>query len=163
MKKLLFVCLLIVNGFTAAFSQTSQDSIYFKKVSGGYEFIKNDIPLTINQLCSILENDPDTKHDVRVAKLNEGFGTFFCYMGGFCIGYALGDMIFGHNAGKADLVLGGSGVASAVVGFLFFKGSSNRLQNAANIYNSNLGKTAIGDVSLNFGLTPSGIGLTLYF
>lgn len=150
-------------GVASVFSQVSNDSIYVEKAVGGYNFVKSGISLTLNQIYDLLENDPETKHDVRLAKTDEAFIQFFGYVGGFSVGYALSDMLFGRGNNKIDLIVVGSGLGSIAVSFLFSKAASNHLLNATNIYNTHLGKTPNNDVSLNFGFTPNGVGLTLSF
>ena len=162
MKKTFLILLLMAMGLASAFSQTSNDSICPEKVLGGHKFIKSGIPLTWNQLCDVLEEDPDTRQEMNKARVNNGFGEVFAFVGGFCIGYSIGNMIF-NGANKGNLILGGAGIGIAAFSFVFASAADRHMMNATSIYNANLGKTAGGDVSLNFGLTQSGVGVTLSF
>lgn len=162
MKKSVFFLLFMALGLASAFSQTSNDSIYTEKVVGGHKYIKSGISLTWNQLCDVLGDDPDIRQEVKKAKVNQGFGEAFAYVGGFCVGFSIGNMIF-NGADKVNLILGGAGIGITVAAFALSSAADKHMMNATSIYNKNLGKTASGDVSLNFGLTQSGVGLTLSF
>lgn len=162
MKKSVFFLLFMALGLASAFSQTSNDSIYTEKVVGGHKYIKSGSSLSWNQLYDILGEDPDTRQEVNMTRVNDGVGTVLGYVGGFCIGFSIGNMIF-NGANKVNMILGGAGIGTAAIGFVFASAAEKHMMNAISIYNANLGKTAGGDVSLNFGLTQSGVGLTLSF
>ena len=162
MKKSVLFLLFMALGIASAFSQTSNDSIYVEKAFGGHKFIKSGVALTNDQLCEILREDPDTQQELKKSKVNNGFGQAFACIGGFGIGYSVTSMIL-RGAEERYLIMGGASIGIAALAFVFVSASDKNMVNATSIYNANLGKTAGGDVSLNFGLTQSGVGLTLSF
>ncbi len=164
MKKftLLFL-MLMAFGVSASFAQTNNDSISIVKVFGGHKFEKSGIELTMNQISGIVDANPDARRQMRLANTDEIFSSAFAYSGGFCLGFALAEVIMG-KADEATLILSGIGVGMAAIGIGLGSLADSHVVKAANIYNMHLGdKSNHEGANLSFGFTPGGIGLTLSF
>lgn len=161
MKKALLLFLL-VSALVPAFAQTMNDSILIEKRLFGKHYIWKGIPINqTSQMEEILSKDPETSHEFKFSNAESIISSVFAYAGGFFIGYEIGAAIQGKVIENHELLwIGGGSIGlSLLFGYL----SSNHLDNAVNIYNTNLSKSKAGDVSLNFGLTSDGVGLTLSF
>lgn len=166
MKKIAFSFLmLVVFGLSAAFAQTSRDTITIKKSLVGHSFWLDEVYLSSNQLNDILSYDDEARKPYRLSKVDEGFCQFFSYVGGFCVGIGLASAIFDHNSNvkKTGLILMGSGVASVAVGFGFASLADKRMVKAVSLYNKHLGSKKDADATLSFGFVPNGLGVTLSF
>ena len=164
MKKftLLFL-MLMAFGVSASFAQTSNDSIIITKVFGGHKFEKSGINLTMNQVQGIVEVNQDALKQMRLANTDEIFSSAFAYSGGFCLGYALAEVIMG-KADEATLILSGIGVGMAAIGIGLGSLADSHVVKAANIYNMHLGdKSNHEGANLSLGVVPNGVGLTLSF
>lgn len=155
--------MLMAFGVSASFAQTNSDSISIVKVFGGHKFEKSGIELTMNQISGIVDANPDARRQMRLADTDEVFSCIFCYTGGFCIGWALGEAITGR-ANASTAYLAGIGVGVAAIGIGFSSLADGHVVKAANIYNMHLGDQSTNEgADLSFGFTPGGIGLTLSF
>ena len=150
-------------GVSASFAQTNNDSISIVKVFGGHKFEKSGIELTMNQISGIVDANPDARRQMRLANTDEIFSSAFAYSGGFCLGFALADVIMG-KADEATLILSGIGVGMAAIGIGLGSLADSHVVKAANIYNMHLGdKSNHEGANLSLGVVPNGVGLTLSF
>lgn len=167
MKKLLFLfAALFVMGLTMVCAQNANQPIRVERVLGGYDFYYSNSKITsLSQMKQIVRNDDEALAQMRWASVDNGVRYVFDFIGGFAIGYELGMLISGNNTHGVHYalpVLVSAGSFS--VAYLFSRLANNRMAKGSRIYNGNLGKTSHGEpIQLDFGLVPSGVGLTLSF
>ncbi|MCQ2301483.1 MAG: hypothetical protein MJZ94_02525 [Bacteroidales bacterium] len=163
MKKAFFILLFLSAYLPALFSQSQNDSIFSEKVFLGHKYYTKAGDLTQKQVHEIVSSDWNTEKQLNWAEFDDICSNAFCFVGGFTIGYTIGSAIISGTFQKPYYYVCAFGVGCIVMGGVFSKLSDNHLMNAVGIYNTNIGNTARGDISLNFGLTPGGVGLTLSF
>ena len=158
MKKvfLILVALLFV-GLASAFAQSAGDTIYMVKNKYYYHGMQIE---SMRQIKSVVANNELALKEVKKAGVIEGFAYVFSYCGGFALGWEIVDIIRGNM--NPYILAGGAGLAAVGVGLSYW--GSNHLKNGIAIYNANLGASSYGgNVQLDFGLVPCGVGLTLSF
>lgn len=161
MKKLLLVFVFLFIGLSAINAQSSNEPIVIEKGFLGHKYYHGDkIVNRIGDMKAIVANDEWALKEVKKASVTSGFSTALASIGGFAMGWELGNLIFGRF--NPYVFAGGVGVAAIGIGLSVL--ADSQLKKGATIYNENLGKNSNGDsVQLDFGLTPGGIGLTLSF
>jgi hypothetical protein len=162
-KLLLSLVILFVVGLSCSYAQSDQCPIGIEKAGIGHRFYRHGgEPInSVRQLKDIIRNDKEALGQLRWATFDDVVSYFFCYAGGFALGWQLADVLLGRGF-YAPLVIGG--VASIGVGFLFTYLTDRRMVKGAKIFNEHLGVTMYGaPIELDFGLAPGGVGLTLSF
>jgi len=149
----------VVCSFT--YGQTSTDSIYVKKVFGGYQFYQGDKKLDINQLVTTLETNDLAYQQIKSAKTKHTIATIMGGVGGFLIGWPIGAALGG---GEPNWTMAGIGGGIIVVSIPIVKSCNKKAIQAVETYNSGLRTSSFWDKNkLKLSLTENGIGLTLNF
>lgn len=161
MKKLLLVFTLLFIGLSSINAQSSNEPIVIDKGFIGHKYYHGD--KIINRMAdmkAVVANDEWALKEVKKASVTNGFSTALACVGGFAMGWELGNLIFGKF--NPYVFAGGVGVAAIGIGLSVL--ADKQLKKGATIYNENLRKNSNGDsVQLDFSLTPGGVGLTLSF
>ena len=161
-KVLLFLTVLFVIGLSSVYAQTVKYPIEIEKGFLGHTYSQNGIPInSVWQMKNMVGRDELALNQLKWASADAIIGYVFSYAGGFAIGWELGYLIAGKKMDTPVLL---AGAGSIGVGLLFSYLADRRMVKGASIYNDNLGTTSYGyPVELDFGLVPSGVGLTLSF
>lgn len=139
-------------------AQNINDSIV---VSGNNKvFTQNGKILNFNEIKSIVSINDEASKYISKASGNATISYIFAYAGGFCIGWPIGTLIGG---GKPNWGLAAIGGGCILIALPIATAADKNVIKAVNIYNSNLNTQSTGNIKLNFGLTSSGVGLTLKF
>ncbi len=149
-------------GLSSAFAQSSKETIVIDKVFLGHKYYHGDQQIMkIRDMKAIVANDELALKEVKKAGVANGFATVLSCIGGFALGWELGNAILGKDTNP--YVLGASlGVTAVGIGLSALVDS--HLKKGATIYNGNLGATSCGNgIELEFGFVPAGVGLTLSF
>ena len=85
-------------------------------------------------------------------------GQVIAYPSAFLLGWDLGARI---GSGEGNGTLLGIGAAGVVVGFIFYFSGENKMKNSVQLYNSKASDAV--SYQINFGFTPTGIGLSMQF
>ena len=151
--------------------QSSAQNLEPISVIGG-NYYQGDIKLRYRNIRKIVEYIPPAYQEVVIgntlvicAYIMEVFGVIY-------IGSGVGSLVYG-NTSSSDLddplILNplpkiGVGVAMGIAGIALGKSGAIRIDNGVNIYNSTISSRYDPDgVSVNFGLSDHGIGLTVRF
>jgi len=161
MKKIYLILAMILTALTAINAQNSSDTITIKKVTGGYQYLKGDIPLTMPQLTKEMASDPVAFEKIKKASTTFGFVSVLSYAGGFCIGYPIGTMLGG---GEPQWVLAGIGAVMVAIALPIAKNVDSHTRQAVEIYNTGKQKTSFWDnTELRLSMTENGVGFALRF
>ncbi len=135
--KTLFGTIIFIVGF--AFAANSQDttkgSIDIQKVFGGYNFILEGQKLRINELVHILETNQPAHIKIKSARTDYSIATAVSMVGGFMVGWQLGNAVSGNSV-KWEMIALGSGVA--IVAIPLTKRSMKKAVGAVKLYNESL-------------------------
>lgn len=161
MKKIILIIVMAMAAMVVINAQTSSDTITVKKVLGGYQYIKADIPLTFPQLLAVLESNPQAFEKVKSVKSKYGFIMGLSYVGGSFIGYPLGQFIGG---GEPLWPLAGIGAVIVAIALPMAKKLDDQTKEAVDIYNTGKQKTSFWDnTELRLSMTENGVGFALRF
>jgi hypothetical protein len=141
----------------AASSFAQSDSIRMTKVFGGYKYFQNDQPLTVKQLGTALQPNPEASKLFQQAKPNGTAATIFGMAGGFLVGWPIGTAIAG---GKPSWELAGIGAGLIVVSIPFSSAFNKKTKQAVSIYNQG-NKTS--SVQFKFNLSVQHAGIVMKF
>jgi hypothetical protein len=156
MRKIAVLILLSILAFPFAHAQTSRDTISIIRNSYWY---RGD-PLSANQLLDKMQNNPDAYAEMSIAKSNYDVAMVCSYIGGFCIGYPIGQAIGG---GKPVWALAGIGVGVVIIAIPLSISFNKHARNAVRIYNSNLTRFGLNKLNVKIEFSGSGIGLCCRF
>jgi len=139
-------------------SQNSNDTISYSKGFGGYKFEQNGKILKVRDMVSIMENNEEASKLMAKAKTNYNTAMVCSYAGGFLVGWSLGTAI----GGEANWTPAAVGAGFILLAIPLGRGFNKNAIAAVKIYNSEQREQSDNTpVSLKFGLTPSGVGLSL--
>ncbi len=130
------------------------------KRSFGVVFLQNGKKLAPKQLLEITKSNPEAYREMKIAKSNYDIGSVIGFAGGFMVGWPLGTAIAG---GEANWTVAGIGAGLILVSIPFSTKYSKHAKNAVEIYNDGLKTPTNSKVAFNFGVTRSGIGITMNF
>ena len=157
--KFIFTSAIIFLFATSNFAQT--DSIRMKKVFGGYNYFQNNQGLTVKQLGTVLQANPEASKLFQQAKPNGTAATIFGVAGGFLVGWPIGTAIAGGNP---SWELAGIGAGLIVVSIPFSSAFNKKTKEAVSIYNQGNKTSSLGRrPELKFNISPNHIGLVMKF
>ncbi len=153
--KYIFTPTIILLFAISSFAQS--ESITITKVFGGYKYSQANKPLTVKQLGSVLQANPEASKLFQQAKPNGTAATIFGVAGGFLVGWPIGTAIAGGNP---SWELAGIGAGLIVVSIPFNNAFNKKTKEAVSIYNQG-NKTS--SVKFNFNLSVQQAGITIKF
>jgi hypothetical protein len=149
--------LLLILAFNTGFSQPS-DSITVKRGSFRY----HDVTLKPVDMLRLMQPNEAAFKKMKASRTYNGFSTFFAGVGGFMIGYPLGQAIGGKK--DPEWALLGIGVGAAGIAIPFAITSHKKAKEAAALYNAGLKTTSFWDKKeLKLRISNDGVGLALSF
>jgi len=161
MKKLTLILTFLVAGMTFTFGQIATDTIYAKKVFGGYQFYQGETRLGMNQLVNVMKPNEQAYAQIKSAQSNYTLATVFGAAGGFMIGWPIGTAVGG---GEPNWVMAGIGAGLVIISIPITQSSNKKAIQAVRIYNSGMLSSSFWDNhELKFSMTPHGVGLSLRF
>lgn len=155
---ILFAALFILNA-SQAFAQQETGRIEVKE-NFGTTFSQDGKKLTPKQLLDITMVNEDAYEKMKMAKINNDWGTVFGFAGGFLVGWPLGTAIAG---GGPNWALAGVGAGLLVVSIPFSSAFKKHAKNAVDIYNAGVGQTGLRKYDYKVELTSTGLGLRMMF
>ncbi len=161
MKSILSILIIIclVSSFSSA--QSNSDSIATKKIFGGYQFSQNNQALTIKQLGSVLQANPEASKLFQKAKPNATAATIFALAGGALVGWPVGTAIGG---GKPSWELAGIGAGLIVISIPFSAGFNKNAKAAVATFNQGTRTSALQRrTEFKLALAANSVGLTIKF
>ncbi len=161
MKKLLLVFAALFIGLSSINAQSNNEPIVIEKGFLGHKYYQGGRNINkIGDMKAIVANDEWALKEMKKAGVANGFSLVLSGIGGFAMGWELGNLIFGRF--NPYVFAGGVGVVAIGLGLSVL--ADSHIKKGATIYNESLGKVPNGDtVQLEFGLTPGGVGLILSF
>jgi hypothetical protein len=156
MEKILLIITFFVSGISMA--QTN-GKIEMKKDFLGYTFHQDSTELLPKDVLQVMEVNKVAFQEFKKARANHAASGIFSAIGGFAIGWPIGQAIAGKDNPLWGLAVGGA--ALVFVGYSFDKTFKKRATNALNIYN---GGTSISYApKLNLRFTGTQIQMNLKF
>jgi len=159
MRKITYVLIGILFLFVNTLKAQEPSRIETKQ-SFGVIFLQNGKKLSPRQLLEITKDNPEAYEEMKIAKSNSDIGAIFGAAGGFLVGYSLGSAISG---GDPEWTIGGVGAGLILLSIPFTSKYSKHAKLAVEMYNRSLSENRMKKVDFNFGLTRTGIGITLNF
>jgi hypothetical protein len=156
MRRVIVLSAIYLMTFQYAFCQTKPDTISF--IKGNYTI--NGKILTPNEMLDMMKNYPDPYKEMNIARTNYDVARIFGFIGGFCIGYPIGQVLAKGNLNLAMVVVG---AVCILISIPFIAGYSWHAKAAAGLYNSRLRKVGLKDIKFNMGLTSNRIGICCRF
>ena len=157
MKTPIMIIFFTIHSFIHA--QSSTDSIHVMKSLGTF-FVQNDKKLKPKHLLNITSNSPEAHNKMLEAKSNYNMGYIFGSVGGFMLGWSLGDALVGNDPNWA-LTAAGAGLTA--VSIAFTAAYNKKAKEAIHIYNRGLSDTTKHESELEFRISDSGIGMLITF
>ena len=153
--KTLFTLVLLLGLFQLSMAQTKPELTFER---GRIE--QEGVNLRMKEAMALMQNYPESLEYLKKARTNNTFAGVFGFIGGYLIGYPLGQSIAG---GDANWGMAGAGAAVILVALPFHSAFKKNTQMAIELYNQADYKTLNNDVQLNIGLVGNGIGLKVTF
>lgn len=161
MRKIVFILFLLMSELSFVFGQESNMTITMNKERGNYVYYQGSNKLKMKDLTNIIKTNEVAYKEFKSAKTTYVFSQTLGFVGGFMVGWTLGEMIGGRDP---NWTVAGIGVGLATVSFPLFKSYGKKAKNAIDIYNLGLKTTSFWDrKQLNLSMSQNGIGLTLSF
>lgn len=152
MNKALITFIILIAAFGGVQSQIKNDSLVkIKKV-----FFMDGKPLTYKQVVELLKDYPEAGQALKKAKGNHDGAIVFSYIGGFCLGYPLGQAIAGGEPVWAMAAIGAGALFISVSLLIAY---NNQAKKAVRIYNSGLRPLSMNYSSVNLGITRNGLSV----
>ncbi|MDR2085073.1 MAG: hypothetical protein LBP67_08790 [Bacteroidales bacterium] len=124
-------------------------------------YYQNNIHLSINQMLGITVNNQEAyKYIIKAKKLNIT-ANVFASIGGFCLGYGLGNLIFGME--KITWILFGTCIGFIGFTIPFVTTAGKNVNKGVSIYNNTLEEIEKPVIGMELGMTSNGIGFVLTF
>lgn len=150
---------MLLLGLASLHAQTTNEPIVIEK---GHKFsYQGQMVTNAKTMKAIVASNEMALKEAKKAGVAEGFTSALASIGGFVMGWELGNVIRGREFNP--YVFGG-GLGVAAIGFGLIPVYLKHLTKSATIYNDSIGSTAYGNpIKIDFGLVPGGIGMTLSF
>jgi hypothetical protein len=155
MQKLLIVAFFISSVATA---QTN-GKIEMKKDFFGYSFHQDSTELWPRDVLQVMEVNQEAFQEFKKARANHAASGIFSAIGGFMIGWPIGQAIAGKDDPLWGLAAGGA--ALVFVGYSFDKTFKRRVNKAISVYNGGLATSST--LKLNLRITGNGIQMNVKF
>ena len=137
-------------------AQTSRDTISIIQNTYWY---RGDA-LSANQLLDKMQYYPAAYSQMSIAKVNYDIMILSYYIGGFCVGYPVGQAIGG---GKPLWALGGVGVGVIILSIPLYINYNKHARKAVGVYNASLTRFGLNKLNMKIGFSPGGIRLCCRF
>lgn len=159
MKKVLLFAVMLLLGLASLHAQTTNEPIVIEK---GHKFsYQGQMVTNAKTMKAIVANNELALKEAKKAGVANGFSMALAGIGGFAMGWELGNVIGGREFNP--YVFGG-GLGVAAIGLGLIPVYLKHMTKSATIYNEGLGTTAYGNpIKIDLGLVPGGIGMTLSF
>jgi hypothetical protein len=168
-KPYLTTLLILIAVLLSCFSVTAQNSsteIQVERRGNKYIYTKNNKELSFSELVYETKEIREAQQLVRKAYDKRAAGLGFAFAGGFCVGFALGDVIVkSMNSNDIEtkvvlpLFLGGAGL---IIGAYCFEISAKKnAKDGVAIYNNTIKQNS--KKYLDLGFSSTGISLNLKF
>jgi hypothetical protein len=145
MEKILLIVTFFVSGISMA--QTS-GKIEMKKDFFGYSFHQDSTELWPRDVLQVLEVNMEAFQEFKKARANHAASGIFSAVGGFMIGWPIGQAIAGKDDPLWGLAAGGA--ALVFVGYSFDKTFKKRANKALTIYNGGTSTSCAPHLNLRF-------------
>jgi hypothetical protein len=153
MKKILMVATVLVSEI--AMGQTN-GKVEMKKDFLGYTFHQDSTELWPKDVLQIMEVNREAFQEFKKARANHAASGIFGAIGGFMIGWPIGQAV----AGKDPLWgLAGGGAVLVLAGYSFDKTFKRRANKALSIYNEGASTSYAPRLNIHFGLIEMNVAL----
>lgn len=161
MKKVILTISILLNFIVLSYAQTEADSLYMKKVFGGYQFLQGEKVLNMNQLTDIMKPNAQAYKEIKAAKTNYSFALILGGAGGFMVGLPIGTAMGG---GEPNWTMAGIGAGLIIASIPISIKFNKQAKKAIETYNQGLRTSShYNNKELKIAMTSNGLGITLNF
>jgi hypothetical protein len=160
MKTVILLSTLLLVIHSQSFAQAKDKSMTMKNGFFGWQFYQNDQKLKMPEVVKMMESNPQASTYIKSARTNNTWSSVIGTIGGFMVGYPLGQAAGG---GTANWTLAGIGGGLIVAAIPFSIKANKQAKNAVAAYNEGLKSTSLRKTEFEFGFTDNGVGLTVHF
>ncbi|MDB5207372.1 MAG: hypothetical protein JWR72_2447 [Flavisolibacter sp.] len=160
MKRIIILSALFLVFHSTSFAQKTDNSISMKSGFFGWQFYQNGQKLKVPEVAKMMESNPQAYTYIQSARTNNTWASIIGTIGGFMVGYPLGQAAGGGNANWTVAGIGGGLIIAAIP--ISIK-ANKQAKNAIAAYNEGLRSTSFRKAEFDFGFTGNGIGLTVHF
>ena len=120
---------------------------------------QNGTKLTTEQVRIVMSGNNEALQQYNNGRSLKIAGQWFAYPGAFLLGWDLGMRLAG---GEGNEVILGIGAAAFLVGEIMIISGESKVKTSVRLYNSKVSNNTIS-YQINFGLTQTGVGLSMRF
>jgi hypothetical protein len=160
MKTVIILSALLLVLHSQSIAQKTDNSITMKSGFFGWQFYQNDQKLKLPEVAMMMESNPQASTYIKSARTNNTWASIISTIGGFMVGYPIGQSAGGGNANWTMAGIGGGLIVAAIP--ISIK-ANKEAKNAIAAYNQGLKSTSLRKTEFDFGFTDNGIGLTVHF
>ena len=154
--------LLFVSSLCLAEDNAEKAPIHVEKKGLGYRYTYQEKPLRrLADFYPIMREHPDAIIQLNKAKTNNVLGGGFGFVGGFFIGWPIGESIAGSSSPTWELAAVGGGLL--VVGIVFSANTGRRLREAVQLYNQEAAAFHSGPFDREIAMTVKSFSVGIRF
>ncbi len=163
--------MLFITSLCFAQENTEKAPIEIEKKGLGYRYTYQDKPLKkLVDFFPVMEDSPEAVSKVKKARASLGIGVGFGLVGGFLIGWPIGQALKpGPASGpypptfRTPWYLAGVGGGLVVVGVVFGVRSNKQLRKGVDIYNESIVLFDAQSPDFEIAFAPNSIGISIRF
>jgi hypothetical protein len=130
------------------------------KVFLGYRYTYRAMPVSgWADFEAIMKDNADATSRLRTARTRGGIASVLGGVGGFLIGWPIGQALV--SRGSADWWLAAAGGGVVLVGGLFQVSSGRQLKEGVDLYNEGIGAGEVASFDVELVVVPGGLGVRL--
>lgn len=163
MKRItLTIISIVLFGTISAFAQDSIRPIVVEKAFLGNKYFYGDTRiLSISEMEEIVAHDELALKEIQRSSVISGVSTIVSYVGGFAIGWEVGNLIWNKKKYNSYVLWGGVGTSAVGLGLSIW--ANSHLKKGVALYNGHLGAVSYNPVKVDLEIEPCGIGITMSF
>ena len=163
MKRItLTIISIVLFGTISAFAQDSIRPIVVEKAFLGKKYFYGDTRiLSISEMEEIVAHDELALKEIQRSSVISGVSTIVSYVGGFAIGWEVGNLIWNKKKYNSYVLWGGVGTSAVGLGLSIW--ANSHLKKGVALYNGHLGAVSYNPVKVDLEIEPCGIGITMSF
>ena len=161
MNKLILLTSFLILIFTGL-SLIQAQEIIVEKVSGGYKFVHMDKQLKMKDLVSVVSVNPEAAVYAEKAKSGYALSSGIAFVGGFMIGWPIGQAISGRDV---NWTIAAAGAGLVIIGIPVSSTAVKNAKEAVSIYNNSLGNDDFGYEipKASIIINSTGVGISVKF
>lgn len=161
LSQVIFFLFFILSGIASWAQEENLEFISSRNVLGSRTYFKNNQPISLKEIQNLVADNDQALKLIKSARANYNTAIGLSYVGGFLIGWELGNMITGSQVNNAVLL---SGLGLLIISTPFQVKYNSRSKRAVELYNENLtNDPELNKMEMSFYSTGAGLGFRLSF